>query len=108
MWRKESLNVPRKIVGNKCVHPFFCPLCLYICSLGSVPAHNLVSFCPVGVQIGFEQTSYTVHEGDKSVTVCAVKTAGDIVTLVPVTLFTVDGLSAQGMHTRISTLVPHT
>ena len=50
------------------------------------------------MQIGFEQTSYTVHEGDKSVTVCAVKTAGDIVTPVPVTFFTVDGLSAQGMH----------
>ena len=52
------------------------------------------------MQIGFEQTSYTVHEGDKSVTVCAVKTAGDIVTPVPVTFFTVDGLSAQGMHTH--------
>ena len=62
-------------------------------------------FFPVGVQIGFEQTSYTVHEGDKSVTVCAVKTAGDIVTPVPVTVFTVDGLSAQGMHTHISTLL---
>ena len=45
-------------------------------------AHNLVSFFPVGVQIGFEQTTYTAHEGDKSVTVCAVKTAGDIVTLL--------------------------
>ena len=62
-------------------------------------------FFPVGVQIGFEKTSYTVHEGDKSVTVCAVKTAGDIVTPVPVTVFTVDGLSAQGMHTHITTLL---
>ena len=41
----------------------------------------------------------------RSVTVCAVKTAGDIVTPVPVTVFTVDGLSAQGMHTHISTLL---
>ena len=79
-----------------------CSLCF---ALGPVPAHNLVSFCPVGVQIGFEQPSYTVHEGDKSVTVCAVKTAGDIVTPVPVTVFTVDGLSAQGMHTHITTLL---
>ena len=39
-----------------------------------------------------------MHEGDGSVTVCAVKTAGDIVTPVPVTFLTVDGLSAQGMH----------
>ena len=54
----------------------------------------------VGVQIGFEQTSYTVQEGDESVTICAVKTAGDIATPVPVTFLTVDGLSAQGMHTH--------
>ena len=63
-------------------------------------AHNLVSSFPVGVQIGFERTSYTAHEGDKSVTVCAVKTAKDIVTLL---FFTADGLSAQFtcyMHTH--------
>ena len=72
-----------------------------------VPAHNVVSLFLVGVQIGFEQTSYTVHEGDESVTVCAVKTAGDIATPVPVTFLTVDGLSAQGMHTHICTLIAY-
>ena len=51
------------------------------------------------MQIGFEQTAYTVHEGDKSVTVCAVKAAGDIVTLL---FFTADGLSAQVICIHIS------
>ena len=69
-------------------------------TLDPVPAHNVLALFLVGVQIGFEITSYTVHEGDESVTVCAVKTAGNIATPVPVTFLTVDGLSAQGMHTH--------
>ena len=69
-------------------------------TLDPVPAHSIVSLFLIGVQIGLEQTSYTVHEGDGPITVCAVKTAGNIVTPVPITFLTVDGLSAQGMRTH--------
>jgi len=48
------------------------------------------------VQIGFEKTSYTVGEGDKSVSVCANLIAGTITTPVSVTLVTLDTATAHG------------
>ena len=51
------------------------------------------------MQIGFERNSYTVEEGDKSVTVCAEVIAGTATVPVSVTLVTVDIESAQGTCT---------
>ena len=51
---------------------------------------------PIVVQIGFEKTSYTVGEGDKSVSVCANLIAGTITTPVSVTLVTLDTATAHG------------
>ena len=48
------------------------------------------------MRIGFDQTSYTVAEGDESVTVCVNMTTG--IATVPVSLETIDTGSAQGMH----------
>lgn len=52
------------------------------------------------MQIGFEKTSYTVGEGDKSVSVCAKLTAGTITTPVSVTLVTMETVSAHGMFSE--------
>ena len=53
------------------------------------------------MQIGFERNSYTVREGDKSVTVCAKVLAGTTTVPVSVTLVTADIESAQGMYIYI-------
>jgi len=58
-------------------------------------------YSPVVVQIGFERNSYTVREGDKSVTVCAKVLAGTTTVPVSVTLVTADIKSAQGMYVYI-------
>ena len=50
------------------------------------------------VEIGFEQTSYTVEERNKSVTVCASVISGTPTVPVSVTLVTVDISSALGEH----------
>jgi len=52
------------------------------------------------VQIGFEKTSYTVGEGDKSVSVCVKLIAGTITTPVSVTLVTMETVSADGMFSE--------
>jgi len=55
-----------------------------------------LSILLIAVQIGFDQTSYTVAEGNDSVTVCVNMTTGSASVLV--SLETIDIGSAQSMH----------